>query len=122
MAINSQAVFDAKANKYGGAHSTRFQEAYVRSVNHVIRDFDNYGNVSGVSAVTGIEEDVGLEAKWETCFDVGVDYYLQRSGEWSVDDKRDYYREYRDQLARVQAEYFLDYESNEAFGKLGDQS
>ena len=122
MSINSQDLFDAKASKYGGASSTRFQSAYVRSVNTVLKELETEGLLDSITKITGVDGTIDIDEKWEPTVDVGVDFYLQQSGQWSVDDKRDYQQEYMYKLGRVQAQYFIDYEDNSAHGKLGDLS
>ncbi len=119
MAINSQEILDSKSKKYGASENQRFARECLRAINFAVARLDQDG-LAEASLIDSIGEDVVLDAKYEDVLDAGVDFFLQRAGEWSIEDGRDYEKEFTSGLARVQGEYFLDATGNDIHGKLGD--
>jgi len=106
MAINTQSLYEEMLGKFGADDgSERFQEQFLRSVNHVSRDLRTRSHQT-VVAIEGIESNIDIDADYEESYILGVSHYLRENQEWGVEPSAELERKYNKALARAQTIYF----------------
>jgi len=123
MSIPTQGLLEQKASAFGAAvNSQRFTSDFITAVNRTLGDIQLLALIT-TTAISDVQQDIDLAAKYESVLSIGVDYHLLAIGQQSAMDKQATYAIYRDMLKTAQA---TDMEDRQTAGtlevKLGDLS
>jgi len=89
--IDLEVVYANKLRKFGFNDGERFQDAFVESVNSAFAEFNSdifeTATLSYLADFAAISNDSGLSDRYASAFNYGIDYHLQESGEYAVEEQ-----------------------------------
>ena len=120
MAISVSDLLEAKARKFGTSKtSTQFQAQFLDAVNSALDDIENLVGVA-TARLTSTNGTIDIDQqRYSVVLSMGIDFYLQDSGEFAVKSLEGVDARYRDKLRTAR----MNYEQNEStttHAKLGD--
>jgi len=120
MAINTQSLYDEMLAIFAvSASSERFRNQFFRGVNKVTRDL-NQRIWQSIDTVSSLDEDIDVEPAYESCYEMGVKYYLTTSKEWGIDPDPQLKGDYEYEIRKAHTHYLTNYDGLKTLNEEDD--
>lgn len=121
MSINTQTLLEAKAYKFGAATgSTDFNTLFINAVNYALTDIETQCLVD-TTLISDVNTDIDLDQKYEPCLSFGIDFYLQQSHLFTVQDFGDVAGLYEQAKRWARHATLVDTDLTPRFGNVEDE-
>lgn len=120
MSINTQELYDLKRVKYSASEeSERFARAFFYGLLMTLNDLNSDKVGLSLDIPDDLETDIEADDQYFNVISIGLDYYIQETGEWGSDDSSELFQKYQLALGRAHTLLFMD---SSVVARLGDQS
>lgn len=116
MSIRTQTLFSEKESRFNGQGSEDFREVFLEALNATLLDLSLRVVGMSYTAIEDLEDDIDEDAEYRNAISAGLDWYIQKHGQWAIDSKLDLDLAYRRERSALQAQAAIDAEVRWGWG------
>jgi hypothetical protein len=114
--IRTQTLFREKQARFNGRGSEDFQEVFLEALNATLIDLSHRLVGMSYTAIEDLEDNIDEDAEYRNAISAGLDWYIQKHGQWAIDSKEDLDLAYRRERSTLQAQVAIDAEVRWGWG------
>ena len=116
MSIRTQTLFQEKQARFNGQGSDDFREVFLWALHSTLIDMSHRIVGMTYASADDIQTDLDLDPEYRNAVSAGLDWYIQKHGQWAIDSKEDLQLAYIRERATLAAQAAIDADVRWGFG------